>query len=232
MLSIATGQMGTGKTLQLHRLARESADSFRILVAAHNEDWQPEAPHWDGNPPPIKLYGPGEGIAPDEPIEGNGIHVFYSDAIDIARKAIWLGNTIFVDDEADMVANRNGFRAVDTNFNKYDAFQQVYAFHPLWLIANQGRHIQNREKQICQVHALLALRRVQDADAVVIDNAKNIYVFRSEGRAAQMLVDRDKVPRDELETIRKLPDFVFFHTAEQKYYKMKIDAAIADKRVR
>ena len=153
------GLPGMGKTTFMHDYIRRYPDQ-RYFVVDHAEEWTPEAVHWRGKPPELTIIN-GKGEIPDD-FPDTGVFVFREmEGVDVAQLVIDVGHSVYVDDEIDLVAGREGWND-----------------NPIRALVHQGRHIRNADGDITECHILGACRRPQSLHGDLSGQADHVFIFR------------------------------------------------------
>lgn len=192
MILLAFGLPGTGKTQALLDYTSTHANEHRFFVVDRGGDWGPESPRWRGDPPAITEMA--HGRVDYDAYEAPGVYLHRwpwvgDEVADLARA---VGNAVYVDDEIDLVAT-----------NK--AWTEGSALRDF---VHMGRHLPNRDGEICQIHILGAARRPQNLHTDLVSMADEILVFRVAGhRTLKRLEDDMGLDEATLEEARLQPDF-------------------------
>lgn len=185
------GLPGMGKTTFMHDYIRQFPD-HRYFIVDHAEEWEPNAIHWRGNPPKMTIVN-GASDVPKE-FEPTGVYVFREmEGLDVAQLVCDVGNAVYVDDEIDLVARRQGWDE-----------------SPLRKLVHQGRHLRNAAGDITECHLIGACRRPQSLHNDLSEQADAVYIFRVQGMNTMERMRKDShIEPAEEDTIRELPKFHF-----------------------
>lgn len=196
------GVPGSGKSVLLHSLVASQAHEQRFFVIDHAEEWGEDAEHWLGRVPrPVTVFEQGSKLPDEWP--DTGVFVFRGwEPGDIANIALELGWTVFVDDE------------IDTTGGKKD-----WQVNPLREFVHRGRHITNKNGEICEVHLMGACRRPQSLHTDLSSLADQIYVFRVNGHLTLQRLRMDSTIEDEAwDSVRMLGRGSYLHWPSGKYF--------------
>lgn len=204
LLLLAFGLPGMGKTTFLHDFIVEEGAGHRFFIVDRADEWTPEAVHWRGKAPPMRVVEDGERISHSD-FEEPGLYVFRGwNAWRVARLAIEVGNVVVVDDELDLSATKEGWKE-----------------SPFREIVHQGRHLRNAEGEICAVHLLGACRRPQSLHPDVTAIADRVLIFRINGALTLDRLRRDAYIEDEeWDTIRTLPKYAYREWPSGEYFQL------------
>lgn len=206
MIVLAYGLPGTGKSTLLHDLIRKQVHVHRFFVVDREAGWGPDGAHWRGAPPTnLWVFGQHHRFPSVGMIPSTGVFVFRNwEPLDVARLAIQHGDSIFVDDEIDFSARREG-----------------WSESPLRLIVHQGRHLPNARQQISECHILGACRRPQNLPSDLSELASEVYVFRIQGDLTLRRLVRDgHLEQENLDLVRRLPDFQCIHFPTNRHLRI------------
>jgi hypothetical protein len=202
VIVLAYGLPGTGKSALLHDLVATHATTHRVFCIDHEEGWGRGAIYWRGRPPEgLEVIASEKRLQEMENTEEAdwpraGVWVFRNlEPGRVAQLAQDKGDAVFVDDEIDTLARREGWEK-----------------SPLRRIAHEGRHIPNENGTPTRCHIMGACRRPQNLHIDVATLVDQAYVFRIQGhRTLKRLVDDSILNDDHLERIKNLPNLHFLH---------------------
>lgn len=197
MIILAYGVPGTGKSTLLHDLVRKQAHLHRFFVVDHEAGWARGGIHWRGAAPSnLFLIDKKTRLPPVGQLPPTGVFVFRNwEPLDVARLVVEHGDTVFVDDEIDFCARRQGWES-----------------SPLRLIVHQGRHLPNAAGEVSECHIMGACRRPQNLASDLSELASEVYIFRIQGDLTlSRLVRDDHLSDSELDMVRNLPNFQCVH---------------------
>lgn len=207
MITLAYGVPGAGKSTLLHDLVRAQADLHLFFVNDHEAGWGQDAVHWRGKPPPLTLVeteGELETLEqrPADEWPASGVYVFrHLEANRIVALLVAKGNGVYVDDELDLLARRQGWET-----------------SPLRTVVHQGRHALNEEGVPTTLHLYGACRRPQNLHTDVSSLADEVYMFRLQGKnTLKRCVDDNFLEEEQWELVRTLPKFEFIHWPSGKH---------------
>lgn len=210
MIVLIYGLPGTGKSQLLHEMVRIYARTRLLFIKDHALEWGPDSAHWRGNPPP-NLWVVDDIRAlqetPPEELPAAGAYVFQQqEARDVAALVVNKGESVYVDDEIDFIARRNGWED-----------------SPLRVIVHKGRHALNEDGMPTEVHMLAACRRPQFLHTDLTEIAGEVYVFRVRGSKTLNRLRDDSMVMDDadLDRLQHLPVGYCFHTEAQEFYRVK-----------
>jgi len=204
MILLAYGLPRHGKSTLLHDLIRKQYKAHRFFVVEHSNEWGPDSGHWRGEPPEdLYMIEPNETL--EEEIPETGVFVFRGhDSVKVAYLVNAYGNTTFVDDEIDTIARKKGWEN-----------------GPLKDIVHRGRHLPNRNGEICENHIYGACRRPQNLHNDITDIMDEAYIFRVRGsRTGKRLIDDSLIEDYEWPRIREQPPFSFKHWPSGKWLRL------------
>lgn len=199
------GMPGMGKTTWMHDYIKAQPQQ-RFFVMDHAEEWGEDAPHWRGKPPPLTIFERGDGIPAAGGFPDFGVFIFRGmEFFDVADLCLREGNTVYVDDEIDLAARKQGW---DDN--------------PIRTMVHQGRHAENHAGEFTQVHVLGACRRPQSLHTDITDLAEQVCIFRVQGTRTLGRLESDSMLEEgEWDTIRTLPKFQFRHWPSGEYREVQ-----------
>src|SRR5262249_29945529 len=135
LIILSYGLPGTGKSAMLHDLAAQHAETHRVFCCDHEDGWGQDAVYWRGHPPKrLTLVTNEDHLSeleetPEEELPPSGVWVFrHVEPSRIAQLTADKGDAIFIDDEIDALARREGWE--DSALRK---------------IAHEGRHLPNED---------------------------------------------------------------------------------------
>lgn len=192
----------------MHDLVRTQCLQQRFLVVDHDASWGHDSVLWRGQPP-VNLYVIEEhdfqpwAEKSNENWPEKGVFAFRNvEPWAIANLVVDLGDSVYVDDELDLTARAKGWLQ-----------------SPLRKIVHQGRHLKNREGDICMVHILGACRRPQNLHTDVSTLADAVYIFRVQGRRTiDRLKDDSMIEEGHVDKVRQLPTFHFLHWPSMRFF--------------
>lgn len=190
MIYLSYGLPGMGKTTLMHDRIRTAPEGHRFFVVDRADEWVPEAAHWRGFPPKNMVVIDGKQNLPD--FDNPGVYVFREwEGLAVADLVTQVGNAVYVDDELDLVARKEGWND-----------------SPLRRIVHQGRHLRNNAGEITECHILGACRRPQSLHSDVSEQASVVWIFRIQGqRTLGRLLADSHVEPEEWDTVRNFPKF-------------------------
>ena len=203
MIILAYGLPGTGKSALLHDLTAAHAQTHRVLCCDHEDGWGPEAIYWRGNPPENLTLVESEAHyqeleeMPEDEWPRNGVWVFRNiEPARVAELATAKGDAVFVDDEIDALARREGWEK-----------------SALRKIAHEGRHLPNEDGTPTRLHIIGACRRPQNLHIDIATLVDQVYIFRIQGhRTLERLVNDSVIDKDRhWNRITSLPNLHFLH---------------------
>ncbi len=203
MISLFYGVPGAGKTTAMIDYVHEYGENQRVFVVDRAGEWGATDPDGAGESPNPRWRGMdtsriqtiGNDNVPEEWPE-NGIFLFQYpwEGEQVAELAVAVGNTVYCDDELDLVAIRKGWED-----------------SALRTMVHRGRHAPNAQGEIGELHILGAARRPQNLHTDVTSMADQCFIFRVQGHRTLERLEADSMieSEEEWERVRMQPNFSY-----------------------
>ena len=197
MITLFYGVPGAGKTTAMMDYVSAHSQEQRFFVVDRAGEWDAldsddpmrPNPRWRGKELPIQKVK-SDALPSEWPDTGIFLFQYPWEGPAVAELAKDVGETVYVDDEIDLVAVYQGWNE-----------------SPLRDFVHRGRHLPNREGRIGKVHILGAARRPQNLHSDITSLCDQCLIFRVQGfRTIERLIQDSMIDKSEADEIRNMAD--------------------------